>query len=69
MDDLDMELEQRLQDAFVLSLSEEDALWRHFEGTLPERQGWLAFQIAMEAAQEHVRQAMAWVHRAARPAA
>jgi hypothetical protein len=67
MDDSDLKLEQRLHDAFALSLAEEGALWRHYQGTLPERQGWLAFQTAMRAAQEHIRQAMAWVHRAAAP--
>jgi hypothetical protein len=67
MHDLDSELERRLHGAMTLSAAEEDAVWRRFRGTLPDRQGWLAFQIAMEAAQEHVRRAMVWVHRAARP--
>jgi len=62
MDDMERELEQKFREAFALTSTEEDTVWQSFEGTLPERQGWLAFHMAMEATERYVRQALARTH-------
>lgn len=62
MNEAEQELEALFRRAFPLEQTEEEVLWQSFEGTLPARQGWLSFHIAMEESAHSLRQAMAWLH-------